>query len=72
MKRQERTGLWLCGGPGGKGPGLVEEEFQEPSLGGGPHLGHVCPGRGSNRTRLEFSLLGLLCAKEVQARQSPS
>lgn len=54
----------LCGDPRGKGPELLEEECQEPSL-GGPHLRHVYPGRGSKRTTSELNFLGLICGKEV-------
>lgn len=32
----------------------------------------MCPGRVANRTGFEFNLLGRLCGREVQVRQSPS
>lgn len=58
----------LCGNPRGKGPELVEEECQQPFL-RGPHLRHVCPGRGSKRRAFESNVLGPICGR---VWQSPS
>lgn len=61
----------LCEDPRGKELELVEEECQEPSL-KGPHLRHMCLGRGSKRTGFELNFLGPICGKEVRVCQSLS